>query len=145
MDIQWRFPRKLCKGYFPAIAMLVDRRVSIIQWAWWNSSWISCCFSLYHGLAIHHCEQWSKPCLDVIYCGLHHQVIYTGYISYGDYNELFYGSLWTNQYDGMSERRTFWQAAGLRHVQREQHVWASVTSRKWILIRLPLHDAGPEK
>lgn len=36
------------------------------------------------------------------------------------------------------ERRTFWQAAGLRHVQREQQVWAFVTLRKWILIRLPL-------
>lgn len=45
---------------------LVDRRVSIIQWAWWNSLWISCCLSLYHELVIHHCEQWSKPCLDVI-------------------------------------------------------------------------------
>lgn len=40
------------------------------------------------------------------------------------------------------ERRTFWQAAGLRHVQREQQVWAFVTLRKWILIRLPLHHAG---
>ena len=32
--------------------MLVDRRVSTIQWAWWNSSWISwtCCFSMFFSL-----------------------------------------------------------------------------------------------
>lgn len=66
--------------------------------------------------------------------------IYNIYTS-GDYNELLYGSI----------SQAFWtphkirQAAGLRHVQREQQVWAFVALRKWILIRLPLHDAGARK